>query len=294
VADEDLEASMIRALGDTDMTSQRMAAVQAHKVLPSSPQLLAALEPLLASQDPSLRRAAAASYVEFHPNGAQAPRLRPLHADAVDVVVQTATGMLREPRRESAYLQGLMRSVARTQAAGYGASVARLHEALWQYSPNPRAAEIMKVVTVDELDRDAVALRETLRAMLRDSPPSPRVAQLMFYLPSEDELELQYFIAGRYSSDVDAAIELVAFPKLGAFKWELHDDPWSWFFRGGCFALAIAHVLGELRLDDTEREVATCCSCGGEQLQLGVIRKTGVTFLSRAEALTAELAARRS
>lgn len=294
MADEDLKASVIRALGDADMTSQRMAAVQAYKVLPSSPELLAALEPLLASQDSSLRRAAAASYVELHPNGAKAPRLRPLHADAVDVVVQTATGMLREPRRESAYLQGLMRSVARTRTAGYAASVARLHEAVWEYSPNPRAAKIMKVVTDDDLDHDAVTLREALRAMLRDSPPSPRVAQLMFHLPSEGELELQYFIAGRYSSGLDVAIELVALPKLGAFKWELHDDPWSWFFYGGCFALAIAHVLGELCLDDTEREVATCCSCGGEQLQLGVIRKTGMTFLSRAEAMTAELGARRS
>jgi len=38
-----------------------------------------------------------------------------------------------------------------------------------------------------------------------------------------------------------------------------------------------------------EREFSIC---GGEQLQLGVIRKTGVTFMSRAEALTAELARR--
>lgn len=218
--------------------------------------------------------------------------MKPLHADAVDVVVQTATGMLREPSRESAYLQGLMRSVARARTAGYAVSVARVREALWQYSPNPRAAEIMKVVTDDELDRDAAALRDTLAAMLRASPPSPRVAQLMFYLPGEGELELQYFIAGRHSSDVDAAIVLVALPKLDAFQWEFHDEPWSWFFHGGCFALAIAHVLGELRLDDAEREVATCCSCGGEQLQLGVIRKTGVTFLSRAEALTVEPARR--
>lgn len=68
----------------------------------------------------------------------------------------------------------------------------------------------MKVVTDDELERDAAVLREMLCAMLRDSPPSPRVAQLMFYLRSEGELELQYFIAGGHSSDVDAAIELVA------------------------------------------------------------------------------------
>ena len=287
---EDLETRVLRALADPDRTIQMMAAVRAHKVLPRSTALLAALESLLVHDDKYLRRAAAASYVALHELGARAPALERLREDPSDLVALTARGALLDPGHEIAELNFVVRAIARAThdaapdgSTPFSTTAARWHRFLWLYSPNPRAGAVMNAVTREELDRDAGQLRDSLAALLREQRVPSHVTQLQVYVDftKADGLEVQGFVDGRSTWGCGARTQLAGFRGLDAYDWDVHDAPWPAMFAAGCFALAVGRAveaMASMFIGGAEREMSTCLGCNGEQLFLGFLRPTGMSY----------------
>jgi hypothetical protein len=270
-----------------------MAAVRAHKVLPHSSELMTALAKLLAHTDPYVRRAAAESYVALDPRGAEAPALKPLHADPAHLVVMTASGWLREPEHESAELKGFIRAVLRMRDAdgrGFAATVARWHRVLWLYSPNPRAVEVMSPITHDRLESDAAELTAALAQLVDEQHVPPHIEQLQVHAVPDDsgyQLDLQGFVRGRHDWTTETRVKLPALRALDAFVWGPHDDPWNWIYAAGSFALAVACAVEAMpdafRGHAKELELATCVGCSGEQVLLGMLTPAGIRFSSASE-----------
>jgi hypothetical protein len=283
---QDLEAWTMRALADRDPTVQRNAAVLAHKRLPHSAELMAALAPLLAHPDPWVRRAAAESYVHLDPLGAEAPALAALHADPSALVALTASGWLLDPAHECAELKGQMRAVlrerdARTDGRGFATTLARWHQVLWHYSPNPRAALVNRPITEEQLERDAEELAAAFARMLEAQPVPAHINRLQVYAAPDDgsfQLELQGFVGSDHAWTSESYASLPALRALDDFKWGLHDDPWQWAYVAGPFALAVACALEPMSVcrQTMELKLATCLGCSGEQVRLGVLTPAGL------------------
>jgi hypothetical protein len=281
----DLDLRTIRALADSDPTIQRMAAVRAHKVLPHSPELMAALVPLLAHPDPWVRRGGAESYVHLDPLGAEAPALTALHADPSALVALTASGWLLDPAHECAELKGLIGGVLlerrSDEANRFAATLARWHQVLWQYSPNPRAVEVMRPITDEHLERDAEELAAALTRMLDVEAVPAHIKQLQVYAAPDDGdylLEVQGFAHSEQAWTSESSASLPALRALDTFKWRPHDDPWQWAYVAGSFALAVACALEGMSLcrPSMELELVTCVGCGGEQVRIGTLTAAGL------------------
>lgn len=175
---------------------------------PYSPDLMAALASLLAHADPHVRRAAAESDVALDPRGSEAPPLTLLHANPAALVAMPASGWLLDPEHESAELKGLIRAVLRTcnaDSRGFVATLARWHQALWLYSPNPRAVEVTTPITDDRLELDAAELATALAQLVEEQPVPAHIelrCRLLLRIVAAERLSGR---AGR--SFVDAAGE---------------------------------------------------------------------------------------
>lgn len=284
---DDLEAHVLRALADPDSTIRRMAAVRAHKVLPRSTVLLDALESQLAHEDKYLRRAAAASYVALHELGAGAPALARLREDPSELVVLTARGSLLDAGHEIAELNFVVRALARATrdpATPFAKTAARWHQFLWLYSPNPRAANIMKTIASEDLDREADQVRDALGMVLRERAMPAQITQLQIYLDGEDDgLLVQGFVHGQHTWSAGLRTPLAAFRQLHAFEWDVHDAPWPAMFVAGCFALAVARAVeaapSGFIAGAVEREIGSCVGWDGEQIFIGFLRATGISYV---------------
>jgi hypothetical protein len=291
VATED-EDALLRALSDPDPAVQRMAAVRARKVsLPSAARVLTALEALLAHEDKYLRRAAAASYVAMHPRGPAAPALRPLHQDPAEVVVLTARGSLLDRGHERAELEFVVRALAYAtrlvDASRFGATIRRWHRFLWNYSPNPHAAVIARTLVIDELERDAEHLREAIATPHEDECPRD-VTMLRFELLA-DGLGVRGFVHGQATWRARTLpAKLPALRRLVDFTWDVDDAPWDAMFAAGAFALAVAPAVDAASTawlgDAHEREITTCVGAR-EQIFLGFLHPTGITFTDEPRAV---------